>query len=143
MTKTFKIDSVEALPAVAREVISVAESSRILAFYGAMGAGKTTLIRQICKVLQVQDAVSSPTFSLVNEYLTSTGETIFHFDFYRIRDLEEVYDIGYEMYFESGSYCFIEWAENIEPLLPPEVVKIEIEATAETSREIKVHLPSA
>ena len=99
---------------------------RLFAFYGKMGAGKTTLINAILEVLGVDDGGSSPTFSLVNEYEGRLGEPIYHFDFYRIENLEEVYDIGYEEYFFSTNYCFIEWPEKVEELLPDDVVKVQI-----------------
>lgn len=91
-----------------------------------MGAGKTTFIKAICHELGVADIVQSPTFSIINEYKTTTGESLFHFDFYRIKKLEEVFDIGYEDYIYSGSYCFLEWPELIEPLLPEDTVRINI-----------------
>ena len=137
------VKNIEFLSAAAQQLINIAGPRRIFAFYGSMGAGKTTFIKQLCKVLNVKDAVSSPTFSLVNEYVTNSGDSIYHFDFYRIEDIGEVYDIGYEMYFDSGNYCFIEWPTKVEGLLPPDTVKIEIATTGKTSREIKVHLPSA
>ena len=108
--------------------------SRVFAFYGKMGAGKTTLIKSLCQQLDVVDIVQSPSFSIINEYKTVTGDSLFHFDFYRIDSLEEVYDIGYEEYLYSGSYCFIEWPERIHQLLPPGTVSVSI--TGETDRVI-------
>ncbi len=105
------------LSKTAQAVIKAVHSQKIILFKGEMGAGKTTLIKEICRQLGVTDAVSSPTFSLVNEYQTANGQTIYHFDFYRIKNLQEVYDMGYEEYFFSGNYCFIEWPEMIEPLI--------------------------
>lgn len=102
-------------------------SFRFFAFYGEIGAGKTTFIKSICKQLKVIDNVSSPTFAIVNVYQTETADQVFHFDFYRIKTLEEVYDIGYEDYFFSDQYCFIEWPEKIGELLPEDTIKVEIE----------------
>lgn len=93
-------------------------TARIVLFYGSMGAGKTTLIKAICEALGVDDTVTSPTFALVNEYSTTNGEPVFHFDFYRIERIEEVYDMGYEEYFYSGHLCLVEWPEKIDDLIP-------------------------
>ncbi len=125
---------------IASAIIEQAGNSRLFAFYGEMGAGKTTLILEILKVLGVQDKGSSPTFSIVNEYVTGRGEAVYHFDFYRIDDISEVYDIGYEDYFFSGSYCFIEWPEKIGELLPDDSVKIHLSVRGET-REIQLDTP--
>jgi tRNA threonylcarbamoyladenosine biosynthesis protein TsaE len=114
------------LPAVAQKLLNEYPEARLFAFYGQMGAGKTTFIKALCGVMAVSDNVSSPTFSLINEYHAGNGERIFHFDFYRIKKIEEAFDVGYEDYFYSGGYCFIEWPELIEPLLPPETVKVQI-----------------
>ncbi len=109
-------------------LIPLTENHSIFCFYGEMGAGKTTLIKELCKSLNVLDEVSSPSFGLVNEYRVSEKESIFHFDFYRIKNIEEVYDIGYEDYFDSGNICLIEWPEKIETILSKEnFLKIEIE----------------
>ncbi|MCH2216116.1 MAG: tRNA (adenosine(37)-N6)-threonylcarbamoyltransferase complex ATPase subunit type 1 TsaE [Flavobacteriales bacterium] len=124
---TEKVSSLEELPALAQKIIDFAVEERIFAFYGKMGAGKTTLINQILKRLGVEDLGSSPTFSLVNEYLRRNGEAVYHFDFYRIQTIEEVYDMGYEDYFFNGEYCLIEWPEKIDELLPEDVLMIEIE----------------
>ena len=114
------------MPQAAGEIIKTFADDRIFAFYGSMGAGKTTFIKAICHELGVNDIVQSPSFSIINEYKTTSGESIFHFDFYRIKKLEEVFDIGYEDYVYSGCYCFIEWPELIESLLPEETVRIRI-----------------
>ena len=108
---------------------------RIFAFYGKLGAGKTTFIKAISSVLGAVDVVQSPSFAIINEYKTSTGESIFHFDFYRIRKLVEVFDIGYEEYIYSGSYCLIEWPELVEELLPPDVIRVKI--SGEDQRRIE------
>ena len=122
------------LPA-AKELIAAFPSSRIFAFYGSMGAGKTTFIKVICHYLEAVDIVQSPTFAIINEYVTQQGESLYHFDFYRIKKIEEVFDIGYEDYFYSGSYCFIEWPELIEKLLPENTVKVYISGDPERTIE--------
>jgi tRNA threonylcarbamoyladenosine biosynthesis protein TsaE len=99
---------------------------KIFAFSGSMGAGKTTIIKAICEVLGAKDIVTSPTFTIVNEYRTLSGESIYHIDFYRIKKTEEVFDFGIEEYLDSGSYCFMEWPELVEGILPPETVNIRI-----------------
>lgn len=114
------------LPSAANKLIEYTRDKRILAFYGSMGAGKTTIIKSVCNALGAEDLVSSPTFTLVNEYRTRSGTLLYHIDFYRIRKQEEVFDFGIEEYFESGAYCFLEWPELIEDILPPETVKIRI-----------------
>ena len=110
----------------AKLLLEAFPAARIFAFYGGMGAGKTTFIKAICAELGVADIVQSPTFSIINEYKTTGGEPVFHFDFYRIRKTEEVFDIGYEDYLYSGSYCFMEWPELIETLLPEDTVRVRI-----------------
>jgi len=120
------------LPGVASRLLEAFPESRIFAFYGAMGAGKTTFIKALCAVLDVQDTVSSPTFAIVNVYKTSGEALVNHFDCYRMRSAEEAYDIGYEDYFYSGDYCFIEWPEIIEQLIPEDAVKVRIEVNEES-----------
>lgn len=123
----------------AAQIISAADTRTLWCFYGEMGAGKTTLIQAICKSLGVGAEVTSPTFSLVNEYTSTSGKTIYHFDFYRIRSIDEAYDIGYEDYFYSNNICLIEWPSQIEELLTGEpVLNITIEKTTEDSRRITV-----
>ncbi len=114
------------LPAASRELLKHSADKKIFAFYGPMGAGKTTIIKALCKNLGAVDIVSSPTFTLVNEYKTSAGESLFHIDFYRIKKQEEVYDFGLEEYLTGDSYCFMEWPELVEELLPPETVRVRI-----------------
>ncbi|MDR1983369.1 MAG: tRNA (adenosine(37)-N6)-threonylcarbamoyltransferase complex ATPase subunit type 1 TsaE [Prevotellaceae bacterium] len=114
-------------------------SKRIVAFYGKMGVGKTTIIKEICRQIDVTDVVNSPTFALVNEYHCSDGKSVFHFDFYRINELDEAYDLGYEEYFYSNNLCLIEWAEKIEPLLPEDAVAVKIEETHNGKRVITIY----
>ena len=118
--------TLESLPEVSTQILQAFPDSRVFALYGRMGAGKTTLIKELCRKLDVVDEVQSPTFSIINEYKTPTSESVFHFDFYRINKIEEVFDIGYEDYVYSGSYCFIEWPELAEDLLPEGTVRLEI-----------------
>ncbi len=128
MTELFVCNSLEDFNAAAKELISKFSENRKFAFYGEMGVGKTTFIKSICSQLSVKDNVTSPTFSLVNVYLNKNKEELYHFDFYRIKNIEEAYDIGYEEYFyNNNNYCFIEWPEIIEELLPKEIVRICIE----------------
>ena len=171
-----KIQSIETIREAAREFINHIGEHRVFAFYGKMGAGKTTFVKAICEELGVEDVITSPTFAIVNEYTaspnpseggegladkgsTSTTEggegladkgdastsspsgrsgevAIYHFDFYRIKRLEEVYDMGYEEYFYSGALCFIEWPELIEPLLPDDAVRVIIEEQADGTRTV-------
>lgn len=123
---TFEINGVEELSKVSDLLISWRDKSNIIAFYGNMGAGKTTLVKNLCSRLGVQDEVNSPTFALVNEYQTEEFDSVFHFDFYRIKSLEEVFDIGYEDYFYGGSLCLLEWPELIDPIMPEHFIKVEI-----------------
>ncbi len=123
----------------AEQFVNNMGSRRIFAFYGKMGAGKTTFIRAVCHKLGVEEEVTSPSFAIVNEYRSDTlGESIFHFDFYRIKKIEEVYDLGYEDYFYGGGLNFIEWPELIEPLLPEDTVKVEIAENSDGGRVVKV-----
>ena len=119
----------EQLPEVARNLLDTFSEERFFAFFGKMGVGKTTLIKELCAVLGVKDNVCSPTFAIVNEYSDSDGEPVYHFDFYRLKSVAEAYDIGYEEYFYSGCYCFTEWTEKVEELLPEHYVRVEIEET--------------
>ena len=114
------------LPEVARKLLETYPEDRFFAFFGKMGVGKTTLIKEICAELGVADNVCSPTFAIVNEYTSGDGEPVYHFDFYRMKSVAEAYDIGYEEYFYSGCYCFTEWTEKIEELLPESYVRVEI-----------------
>lgn len=125
MTKEFRISNLSELPPVATAIIEACSAARVVCFYGEMGTGKTTLIKEVCRVLGVSENTSSPTFSLVNEY-EGENDKIFHFDFYRIKDEEEAFNMGAEEYFYSGAYCFIEWAEKIPNLLPENSVRVDI-----------------
>lgn len=130
--------TLQELPLIAQKIISSVEK-KIVLFNGEMGAGKTTLIKELVKQLGVEDAVSSPTFSLVNEYHTNNGKKIYHFDFYRIEDEEEAYDIGIEDYFyDKDAWCFIEWGEKVENLLPLDIVNINIEVIDANNRTLEI-----
>jgi|SRR5690606_13476101 len=133
----FQVNHLEELPEVAQQIIQHFPDDRVFLFYGKMGAGKTTLINALCQALEVEDATSSPTFSIVNEYQSSQG-LIFHFDFYRLKSEEEAFDLGYEEYFYSNSYCFVEWPEKIPNLLSSNAREINITATSPTSRTIHI-----
>ena len=125
------------LPRAAKQILEFADKERVFLFYGEMGAGKTTLIKTLCQELKVEDAVSSPTFAIVNEYSGIKG-TVYHFDFYRIKNESEALDLGYEDYLYSGNYCFIEWPEKIQSLLPNEFVELKLQETSVNERVIKV-----
>ena len=134
--KTIHITSQDDLPDVAEAVIEALGRRTVVAFRGEMGAGKTTLIREIAAQLGATDTVTSPTFAIVNQYKGKGGRRIHHFDFYRIKKLEEVYDMGYEDYFYSGALCFIEWPELVEELLPGNTIKVTIEEVENGEREV-------
>ena len=127
------INSTAALPDVAKQLLAFANGDKFFIFEGEMAAGKTTFIKAFCEALGVEDVVSSPTFSIVNEYESSVG-LVYHFDFYRLKNLQEAYDIGYEEYFYSGAYCLVEWPSKVEELLPEEYIKIEITVTGNEQR---------
>ena len=129
-----RIQNIANIREAARQFVGHIGQHRVFAFYGKMGAGKTTFIKAICEELGVADVITSPTFAIVNEYGLPAGGRLFHFDFYRIRRLEEVYDMGYEDYFYSGALCFIEWPELIEPLLPDDAVRVDIAEQPDGSR---------
>ena len=157
--KTISVKTISELPEVAKQILSFANDKRIFCFYGELGAGKTTLIKEICKELGVTEGASSPTFSIVNEYnyptprspqrgesqptlpnsspLGGLGGVIYHFDLYRLKNDSEIYDIGYEEYLFSGNYCFIEWPEKIEHLLASDFVKVRIQ-TEDSQRIISL-----
>lgn len=131
-----RISSIDEIAQAASQFVDAMGESTVFAFYGKMGAGKTTFIKAVCEALGVTDVINSPTFAIVNEYLDGKGEPIYHFDFYRIKRPQEVLDIGYEDYVYSGNVCFMEWPELIEDLLPEDVVKVSVEEEADGSRKI-------
>ena len=126
------------LPVAARRILEYTSGKKLLAFYGSMGAGKTTIIKAVCKILGAEDIVTSPTFTLVNEYRTTTGDVLYHIDFYRINKKEEALDLGIEEYFNSGSYCLMEWPELIGEILPPETVIIKITVDNNEHRVLEI-----
>ena len=131
------IKNTEDLDRAAAEFIGKIGDNRILAFYGSMGAGKTTFITALCKALGVKDVVNSPTFTIVNEYRTSTGRSVYHFDFYRLNKISEAQDIGFEEYlYETDGLCVIEWPEVVEELLPDETLRIHITVNSDESRTL-------
>jgi len=132
------INDLSRIQSAAREFIGKMGDHKVFAFYGSMGAGKTTFIKAVCEELGVKETVASPTFAIINEYRDKYGSSIYHFDFYRINKLEEVYDFGYEDYFYSGSLCFIEWPELVEQVLPVNTVKISICEESNGSRIVQV-----
>ncbi len=127
------INSIDSLPQVAEQLIYFANGEKFFVFDGEMAAGKTTFIKALCQTLGVKDVVSSPTFSIVNEYESPNG-SIYHFDFYRLKNIQEAYDIGYEEYFYSGDYCLVEWPSKVDELLPEKYIKVTIEIKGETER---------
>jgi len=137
--KTLVINKLEDIRQVAREFIQSMGDRTVFAFYGKMGAGKTTFIKAVCEELGIEDVINSPTFSIINEYRSeNTGELIYHIDFYRIDKINEARDISIEDYFYSGALCFIEWPEKIEPLLPEDTVRITIEENPDGSRTLSI-----
>jgi tRNA threonylcarbamoyladenosine biosynthesis protein TsaE len=132
-----ELKNLSVLKEAARLLLNTFQEDRVFAFYGAMGAGKTTFIKAICQELGSDDYVTSPTFALINEYTTISGLVIYHFDFYRIKKLEEAFDLGYEDYIYSGNYCFIEWPEMIESLLPEGIVEVRIKEAENGTRFVE------
>lgn len=132
------IRSLDTIRETAHEFVANMGQASVFAFYGKMGAGKTTFVKAICEELGVEDVITSPTFAIVNEYQsTKTGGPIYHFDFYRIKELDEVYDMGYEDYFYSGAPCFLEWPELIEEILPNDAVKVTITEQEDGTRIVE------
>lgn len=133
-----KIQDLEHIHEAAKEFIKAMGKDTIFAFYGEMGAGKTTFIKAICEELGVKDVITSPTFAIVNEYTDGHGNPIYHFDFYRIKKLDEVFDMGFEDYIDSGNICLMEWPELIEDILPEEARKVTITVDYDGSRTVKL-----
>ena len=127
MEKSWRCQSETELLSIAKELLKAFPKTKKIAFYGEMGAGKTTFAKALCEALQVQDVVSSPTFSIVNEYLSEQNGTVFHFDFYRLKDEQEAFDVGYEDYFYSDAYCLVEWPERVANLLSSDFAKLQIQ----------------
>lgn len=137
MEKIIRIAKLDELPKAATIFLESIGDRPLIAFSGEMGAGKTTFIQSLCKKLGVPGEVNSPTFSLVNEYFTTTGESLFHFDLYRIEDPDELFDLGYEEYFFSGKRCFIEWPEKASHLIPDDALLVRIEVMDDGTRELR------
>lgn len=131
-----KIKSLDGIADAARQFVDAMGENKVFAMFGPMGVGKTTFVKAVCEILGVEDTITSPTFAIVNEYRTNTGDQIFHFDFYRIRKVEEVYDMGYEDYVFSGAVCFLEWPELIEELLPEDAVRVTLSEEEDGTRTI-------
>lgn len=127
----------EELEQAGKALLAGFPDQRVFAFYGQLGVGKTTFVKAICRLLAVEDVVSSPTYSLINEYRLAGGDSVYHFDFYRVKKLEEVFDLGYEDYFYSGSFCFIEWPERLEPLIPASCCRVYMQEEADGRRIIR------
>lgn len=132
-----RINSLDTIHEAAKDFIKGMGDGKVFAFYGKMGAGKTTFIKALCEVLGVKDVITSPTFAIINEYTDGNDNPIYHFDFYRIKKLEEVYDMGYEDYFYSGNLCLLEWPELVEDVLPENVIKVTIEEQPDGSRLLR------
>jgi tRNA threonylcarbamoyladenosine biosynthesis protein TsaE len=134
-----RIENIDSIHDAAKQFVAAMGEATVFAFYGKMGAGKTTFIKAVCEEMGIDDVITSPTFAIVNEYRAeTTGELVYHFDFYRIKKLEEVYDMGYEDYFYSGAVCFIEWPELVEELLPEDAVRVTIKENADGSRTVSL-----
>ncbi len=143
MEHKIEIATAEALPQAAQEFASLIGDETVYAFYGEMGAGKTTFIRELCRALGVEeDLANSPSFSIINEYRSdTTAELIYHFDLYRLESVDEALEIGVEDYFDSGALCLLEWPERIEPLLPDDTVKVSISVNPDDSRTLTIDIP--
>ncbi len=136
----WSIRSLEELNEVADRFLAYVGNRKIFALYGPMGVGKTTFVKAVCRCLGVEDDVSSPTFAIVNEYVTGDGDSLYHFDFYRVNSIEEAMDFGYEEYFYGGCRCFIEWPEKIDELLPEDIVNCTFSENPDGSRILRVDL---
>ncbi len=131
-----KVSTLDDIAAAAKQFVALMGGRKVFALFGPMGVGKTTFVRAVCQELGVQDTVTSPTFAIVNEYRTAAADSVYHFDFYRIKKVEEVYDMGYEDYFYSGAVCFLEWPELVEELLPEDVVRVTLSEAEDGVRTI-------
>lgn len=131
-----RIADITSIESAAKEFLLNTNGKKVFAFYGQMGAGKTTFIKEVCRQLHVIDEVNSPTFAIINEYLTEANEAVFHFDFYRLQTKQEAVAIGAEDYFYSGDICFVEWPEIVEDLLPEDVLRVDILEVEGKAREI-------
>ncbi len=138
MKKKFVLPTIDHLDEIAGEFLEAFPEPGVFCFYGSMGAGKTTFIQALCEKLNVVDVVNSPSFAIVNEYSTANDDVVYHFDFYRLKEEEEAFDLGYEDYFYSGSYCFVEWPEKIESLLPQNRYDVTVTVLDDMSRNIEV-----
>ena len=137
MTHLIEIKNLNQIDSAAADFLALTKKHRLIAFYGEMGAGKTTFIKALCKQLGVADIINSPTFSIVNEYgIENSEEKVFHFDFYRLKKAEEAFDFGVEDYFFSGNYCLMEWPEIVEEILPQNCLKVQIKELEDQKREI-------
>ena len=143
MKHIIEIPNLEALPEAAKQFVALMGDETVYAFHGEMGAGKTTFIRELCRALGVEeDFTNSPSFSIINEYRSdTTAELIYHFDLYRLENIDEALEIGVEDYFDSGALCLLEWPERIEPLLPDDTVVVEIKVNPDQSRTLTVDIP--
>ncbi len=137
---TLHLYNVDKISETAKQFADLTSGYRKFAFYGNMGAGKTTFIIALCKELGVADIVNSPTFTIVNEYITVTGRPVYHLDFYRIKNVSELYDIGIEDYFDADGFTFIEWPEKAEDILPDDIIRVYIEVIDKKRREVKIHI---
>lgn len=140
MQKNILISSINDVQQAANDFLKAIGNYRIIAFFGAMGVGKTTFIKAICKTLGTNDIVNSPTFSIVNEYDYDTDKKIYHFDFYRLKNAEEAFDFGIEEYWNSNNFCLMEWSEKIAPILPDNCLRVDISETSNGTRNILFHI---
>ena len=139
VSMNFIIKTIDSIDDVASDFLGAIKNKKHLAFYGDMGVGKTTFIKAICKQIGIDDGVTSPTFSIVNEYFTNPGESVYHFDFYRINSIEELLDLGYEEYLFGSNYCFIEWPDKGESIIPDHFLKVLIKEMPDGSRNIIIN----
>ena len=135
-----RIKNLDEINSVAKKFIELVGERRVFAMYGAMGVGKTTFVKAVCEELGVEDTINSPTFAIINEYHTPKDKIVYHFDFYRIEDVQEAYDFGYEDYFYSKAMCFIEWPERIESILPSDVINLNFSEEEDGSRIIQLEM---